>query len=133
MQDKLKANIFTTKKEMRNFYCEKFQEVVKNTLKLPESGSGKRFHTLQWLQSIPRIKLTLETHFKPFFRSRSGKNQFFRFKNINFRENQIFSLNQGQESVFTVWECAQSIPRIKLPQESHLKKNFRPRSVAPPL
>jgi hypothetical protein len=35
-----------------------------------------------------------------------------------------FSLNQGQESVFMVWECAQSIPRLEKPKNrrfSHKK------------
>ena len=35
-----------------------------------------------------------------------------------------FSLNQGQGSVFTIRECAQSIPRIKLPLEGHLLKKI---------
>ena len=44
---------------------------------------------------------------------------------FDFRFNtQIPSQNQGQGSVFKVRECAQSIPRIKLPLESHLLKNF---------
>ena len=35
---------------------------------------------------------------------------------FDFRFNTpILSLNQGQESVFTIWQCAQSISRIKLP------------------
>jgi hypothetical protein len=36
----------------------------------------------------------------------------------------IPSLNQGQGSIFKVRECAQSIPRIKLPLEGHLLKKF---------
>ena len=36
----------------------------------------------------------------------------------------IPSLNQGQGSIFKVRECAQSIPRIKLPLRDHLLKNF---------
>ena len=44
---------------------------------------------------------------------------------FDFRFNTpIPSLNQGQGSVFKVRECAQSIPRIKLPLEGHLLKNF---------
>ena len=36
-----------------------------------------------------------------------------------------FSLNQGQGNVFTFWECAQSISRIKLPIKVDLfRKNF---------
>ena len=32
-------------------------------------------------------------------------------------EHVLISLNQGQGSVFKIWECAQSIPRMKLPPE----------------
>ena len=47
---------------------------------------------------------------------------------FDFRFNTpIPSLNQGQGSVFKVRECAQSIPRIKLPLEGHLLKNFSTR------
>ena len=56
------------------------------------------------------------------------KNRRFSHKNpkmFDFRFNTpIPSLNQGQGSVFKVRECAQSIPRIKLPLEGHLLKNF---------
>ena len=45
---------------------------------------------------------------------------------FDFRFNTpIPSLNQGQGSVFKVRECAQSIPRIKLPLEGHLLKKFK--------
>ena len=37
----------------------------------------------------------------------------------------LISLNQGRGSIFKLWECAQSIPRIKLALiGSFLKKNF---------
>jgi hypothetical protein len=36
--------------------------------------------------------------------------------------------DQGQESIFTLWECAQSISRIKLPPVGFfVKRNFFPR------
>jgi hypothetical protein len=45
---------------------------------------------------------------------------------FDFRFNApIPSLNQGQGSIFKVWECAQSIPRIKLPLYGHLLKKFK--------
>ena len=37
----------------------------------------------------------------------------------------IPSLNQGQGRIFKIRECAQSIPRIKLPLEGHLLKKFK--------
>ena len=44
---------------------------------------------------------------------------------FDFRFNTpIPSLNQGQRSIFKVRECAQSIPRIKLPLEGHLLKKI---------
>ena len=44
---------------------------------------------------------------------------------FDFRFNILIpSLNQGQGSIFKVRECAQSIPRIKLPLEGHLLKKF---------
>jgi hypothetical protein len=54
------------------------------------------------MQSLSRIKLPIESDLQ--------KNE----ENDNFK-NPIFSLNQDQESIFRVRECAQSIPRIKLP------------------
>ena len=44
---------------------------------------------------------------------------------FDFRFNTpIPSLNQGQGSIFKIRECAQSIPRIKLPLEGYLLKFF---------
>jgi hypothetical protein len=64
--------------------------------------------------SIPRLE-------KPKNRRLSHKNP----KMFDFRFNTpIPSLNQGQGSIFKVRECAQSIPRIKLPLEGYLFKKF---------
>ena len=47
----------------------------------------------------------------------SEKNWVFEVKFVVFRnfKNIIFSVNQAQESIFRIRECAQSIPHIKLP------------------
>jgi hypothetical protein len=58
-------------------------------------------------------------------KGRTKKSLMFDPKMFDFIVNTpIPSLNQGQESVFTVRECVQSILRIKLPLEGHLLKNF---------
>ena len=59
----------------------------------------------------------------PWFREKLGFwSKIFRFS--QFR-NPIFSLNQGQGSIFTLRECAQSISRIKLPLEKSFLQKFK--------
>jgi hypothetical protein len=72
------------------------------------------FKLRECAQSIPRLE--------------KRKNRRFSHKNpkmFDFRFNTpIPSLNQGQGSVFKVWECAQSILRMKLPPEIWFFQNF---------
>ena len=49
------------------------------------------------------------------------------------KRNQFWFFSWSQRSVFTVRECAQSIPRIKVPLEGHLLKNFLPGPKLDPL
>ena len=65
-------------------------------------------------QSIPRLEKLKSRRF-------SHKNP----KMFDFHFNiPISSLNQGQGSVFTIWECVQSISRIELPLKMVILEKF---------
>ena len=74
----------------------------------PASGSGKYFQASGMIAIDSPHKITLR---KMILRQET--------QNVSiFASIQTFiSLNQGQGSIFKIRECAQSIPRIKLPSE----------------
>ena len=79
-------------------------------------------------ESIARIPEV----WKRFLDPDSGRNWCIEAKIIKIRKCLIFasihpppSLNQGQGSVFTLRECAQSIFRIKLPLEKSFLQKFK--------
>ena len=79
----------------------------------PENASLTLIQCVYWSEN----ELTLKFHRKIWCLR-------WNFKVSSF-SLQYMHLNQSQESIFRVWECAQSIPRIKLPLSVIFRKNFR--------
>ena len=60
--------------------------------------------------------LNVVSKIEKFYFSNFLKNGNF-IRRIFCGEHQLYSLNQGQDNFFMLRECAQSIPRIKLPPD----------------